>query len=157
MTKDEIKAIVSVPEVLERYGVKVKHGRCNGICHGGTDLNAKVSRDFYYCYVCGKGMDIFDLTMHFAQCDFRTAFELLGGTDKPSFKAKTLAEQAQRRARQRIETERIEKAELRRICDYITVYQNLIAESEPLSDEWCWYQNKLPYEYHKLECHMERK
>lgn len=157
MTKDEIKATVSVPEVLERYGVKVIHGRCRGICHEGKNLNAKVSRDFYFCYVCNKGMDIFDLTMHFNQCDFKTALELLGGTDKPSFKAKIKAKQAAKaRERRIIERERL-NAEIIRFEREIRAYSGLVAEAEPMSDEWCYYVNSLQYQQYRFDYAMEKR
>lgn len=157
MTSDEVKAMVSVPEVLARYGIEVKRGRCKGFCHAGKDLNAKVTRDFYYCYVCDTGMDIFQIVQWFDNCDFRTAFELLGGSDKPSFTTYVKASQGRRkREADRIRTQQ-EKMELRSIHMLITAYRNLIRESEPFSDLWCYCQKKLQYQIYLLEYFNEKR
>ena len=85
MTKEEIderKQIlldtVSVPDILYRYGVSVRNGRCKAICHEGNNYTVKVSHGLYYCFKCNRSMDIFDITMHFNNCDFWTAFEVIG-------------------------------------------------------------------------------
>jgi len=151
MTKDEVKAITTVPEVLRRYGIEVKRGRCKGICHEGKGLNVKISDSLYYCYVCGKGMDIFDLTMHLNHCDFRTAFELLGGTDKPSFRATVLADRAKKEREQRIVAENKKKAELRRITTLITAYRNVMIEENRMSELYAYCYAKCQYQIYLLE------
>ena len=158
LTKEEIderKQIlldtVSVPDVLSRYGIPIKWKRCKGWCHGGKDLNMKVFRNGCHCFVCGKSYDIFDITMHFNNCDFWTAFELLGGTEKPSFSAVRKAKLALKEREQRNIKERAEKAELKRIRMYITAYRDIISTSEPFSDLWCECQNQLQLELYHLE------
>jgi len=149
--------MISVPEVLARYGIEVKRGRCRGFCHSGKDLNAKVTRDFYYCYVCDTGMDIFEITQWFENCDFKTAFELLGGTKKPSFTTFVKASQSKkRREADKIRTQQ-NKAKIRQIQTLITAYRNLIEEAEPLSDLWCYSQNKLQYQIYLLELYDEKR
>lgn len=157
LTKEEIKAVTTVPNVLRQYGVEVKRGRCKAICHHGDNYTAKVSDELYYCFKCNKSMDIFDITMHFNQCDFKTAFELLGGFERPSFKAYLAANRAKNIQEQsRIQDEK-NRAYLRKIRAYITAYRNLIAESEPLSDLWCYCYNKLQYQIYLLELHDEKR
>ncbi len=158
MTKEEIDerkeyllATVSAKDVLARYGVRVKQDRCRGWCHDGKDLNMKVFRDGCHCFVCGRSFDIFDITMHFNNCDFWTAFELLGGTEKPSFTASRKAKLAILERRNRIAKEQQEQAELRRIRAYITAYRGIIDTSEPFSDIWCESHNKLQLEIYHLE------
>lgn len=155
--KEYLKESISVPSILEKYGVKIVRNRCKGFCHGGKDNNMKVFKDGCNCFVCNESMDIFDITMNFNNCDFWTAFELLGGTEKPSFTATVMANKAKReRDRQIVEAEK-EKAELRQINAYITVYKNLIDRSEPLSDDWCYYYNKLQYQLYIQECMTEKR
>ena len=158
MTKEEIEerkeyllATVSVPEVLSRYGVPVKWRRCRGWCHDGKDLNMKVFRDGCHCFVCGRSFDIFDITMHFNNCDFWTAFELLGGTEKPSFTAQRKAKTAMKERQDRINKAQREKAKLKRIRAYISAYRAIIATSDPFSDVWCYSQNQLQLELYHLE------
>lgn len=154
--KEVLKATISVPEVLSRYGVYVKRGRCKSICHEGANYTAKVSDELYYCFKCDKSMDVFDIVMHFDYCDFWTAFELLGGTEKPSFTATVKANKAKAERNKRIVTERKRKAEINLINTYITVYRTLIKNSQPFSDIWCFCQNKLQYQLYLLELQTEK-
>jgi len=154
--KEIIKATTSVMDILSRYGVQVKRGRCKAICHNGDNLTAKVSHGLYYCFKCNIGMDIFDITMHFNNCDFWTAFELLGGTEKPSFTATRKAKLARRTIQSRVDKQKKLENELRQIRMCITAYRNLIAEAEPFSDLWCYCQNKLQYQLYLLDYYIER-
>ena len=167
MTKDELeerkealKVTLSVPDILSRYGVEVNRGRCKAICHETRmrgAKNAKVSEGLYYCFVCDKSMDIFDIEMHFSHCDFWTAFELLGGTEKPSFTATRKAKTAIRERDNKVKRQREDELILRRIRMHIAAYRNIIKESEPLSDLWCFAQNKLPYQIYLLEYYDEKR
>lgn len=164
MTKEEIEerkqyllATISVPDVLARYGVTVKRKRCRGFCHGGKDLNMKVFRDGCHCFVCGRSFDIFDITMFFNNCDFWAAFELLGGTEKPSFTAQRKAKSALKVRQDRSIRLQKENAELKRIQAYIAAYRELIASSEPFSDLWCYCVNNLQLKLYHLEYMTENK
>lgn len=154
--KEYLRATISAKEILERYGVAVKHNRCKGFCHNGKDLNMKVFRDGCHCFVCSRSFDIFDITMHFNNCDFWTAFELLGGTEKQSFKASRVAKNAVREREIRIAQQRAEDLKLREVHMYITAYRQIIVREEPFSDLWCYAQNQLPYYLYLLEEYIER-
>jgi len=155
--KEALRATISVPDILSRYGVKVRGNRCQGFCHDGKDYNMKVFKTGCRCFVCDKSMDIFDITMHFEYCDFWTAFELLGGTEKPSFTAIRKAKSAiKEREDRNIRQHKID-VELRRIRAYVTAYRNIIKTSEPYSDLWCYVQNKLPYQIYLLELQDEKR
>lgn len=154
--KEYLRVTVSAKEVLYRFGVAVKHNRCRGFCHGGKDLNMKVFHDGCHCFVCSKSFDIFDITMELNSCDFWTAFELLGGTEKPSFKTSRIAKQAIRERDTRIAQQRAEELKLRQIQMYITAYRQIIQIEEPYSDLWCYAQDKLPYQLYLLEEYIER-
>ena len=154
--KEYIKAYTSMPEVLARYGVIVKWRRCKGFCHDGKDYNMKVFRNGCHCFVCGKSYDIFDVTMMLNSCDFWTAFELLGGTEKQSFTASRKAKQAVREREIRIAQQKAEELVLRGIRMHITAYRNIIHTEDPFSDAWCFAQNQLPYQLYLLEEYNER-
>lgn len=155
--KDELRVTISVPSVLNRYGMKVKRNRCQGFCHDGKDYNMKVFETGCHCFVCNKSFDIFSIVQHFDNCDFWTAFELLGGTEKPSFTAVVKANKAKRDRHRRLAVEHKYKAELKTIQRLITAYRNILSESEPLSDLWCYCQNKLQYQIYLLESHDEKR
>jgi hypothetical protein len=163
LTDDEIKErkeylryTVTMSEVLNRYGIKVKWGRCKGFCHDGKDFNMKVFRNGCHCFVCGKSFDVFDVTMMLCSCDFWTAFELLGGTEKQSFTTSRKAKQAVRDREQRIAWQRKEELKLREIRMYITAYRKIIQTEPPFSDLWCYAQDHLPYQLYLLEIYSER-
>ncbi len=163
MTKEEIEerkqlliSTISAYEVLSQYGVSTRHNRCRGWCHSGKDFNMKVFRTGCHCFVCGRSFDIFDITMHFNNCDFWTAFTLLGGTENPSFTAIRKAKSAIKQRDIIVTRTKAEKSELRRINAFITAYRELIRISEPFSDLWCYCQNQLMLEIYHLECMMLR-
>lgn len=158
--KEEIKCTISVPEVLSRYSIEVKRGRCTPICHETrirNAKNAKISDEIYYCFPCNKTMDIFDITMHFNQCDFWTAFELLGGTEKPSFTAVVKANKARREREKRIASELKKKAEIKHITMLITAYRNIIEEENRMSELYAYCYNKLQYQIYLLELYDEKR
>lgn len=155
MTKDEIKAITTVPDVLRRYGTEVKRGRCKPICHSTSGYNAKVTDGLYYCFVCNRTMDIFDITMELNHCDFRTAFELLGGSEKPSFKATILADKARREREQRLADELNKKARMSHISNLITAYRSIMEEENRMSDLYAYCLHKCQYQIYLLEFYTE--
>ncbi len=157
MTKDEVKAMNTVPDVLMRYGIQVKRGRCKSICHEGKHYTAKVSNDLYYCFKCSQSMDVFDIVMHMDNCDFKTAFELLGGTDKPSFRTVRKAKTAKKERQAKVDKQQELKFKIREIGMYIDAYRNIIAEEKPFSDLWCYCQNKLQYELYLHEYYTEKR
>lgn len=157
MTTEEVKAMNNVPDVLARYGVEVKRGRCKAICHDGKNYTAKVSNDLYYCFKCSKPMDIFDIVMHMDNCDFRTAFELLGGTDKPSFRTVRRAKASKRERQIKVNRQQEFNFKMKEIGMYIDAYRNIIAEEKPFSDLWCYCKNKLQYQLYLHEYYTEMR
>jgi DNA primase len=155
--KEQLKIEHSATEILGRYGIETKRGRCKSICHDGDNFTAKVSDDFYYCFKCDKSMDIFDITMHFNNCDFWTAFELLGGTEKPSFRTMVKANLARKEREQRIVRMGEKKARIRQINTLITAYRNIIEEENRMSDLYAYCYNKMQYQIYLLECHAEKR
>lgn len=113
MTKEDIKATVTMRSVLSRYGVEVRRGRCRGFCHSGRDWNMGVYRHNCHCFVCDKDYDIFAVVEHFENCGFKRAFEILGGDKPVSFAARRKAV----KAKQTYEKERTLDARYRRLFD----------------------------------------
>jgi DNA primase len=148
---EQIKITTTVPDVLRSYGVDVKRGRCKAICHDGYNYTAKVTNETYYCFKCNESMDIFDITMHFNHCDFNTAFELLGGAEKPSFTTWVKANKAKRERDQRIAEEMKKKAQMRKIHRLITAYRIILGTELPMSDLYVYCYNKLQYQIYLLE------
>jgi hypothetical protein len=154
--KEYLRSTVSAADVLSQYGLTVKWRRCRGFCHDGKDFNMKVFRTGCHCFVCGKSYDIFDITMMLNNCDFWTAFELLGGTEEQSFTTSRRAKSALREREQRIALQRKEELKLKGIRMHITAYRQIIETEEPYSDLWCYAQANLPYQLYLLEIYSER-
>lgn len=75
---DLIKDRVSVPMLLERYGVKVgRGGRCACPIHHGKDANMAVKERWFRCYRCGKSGTVIDLQMALSGADFQQAIQEL--------------------------------------------------------------------------------
>lgn len=146
MTKEEIKVACTVPEILGRQGVQVRNGRCRAVCHEGTHYTAKVSRELYHCFKCGHSMDVFDLTMHFNNCDFKAAIELLGGSERPSFRTAFIAEKAVREKKEREYRKQEYLKKRKEILLVMRACRNIIKENEPFTDIWCYAANKLTYQ-----------
>lgn len=80
MTIQEIRANISMKELLRKYGVDIKRGRCRCFVHNGNDFNMSIYKDrIVHCFVCGANYDIFKVVQHFEQCDFAKALSILGG------------------------------------------------------------------------------
>ena len=119
MRADDIKHIVSVPDILQRYGVEVKRGRCRGFCHDGRDQNMQVSEQFAYCHVCHAKFDIFSIVQHFENCDFKRAKQILdpcGHSFADEMRARKISNQ--RKAEEQKRKEDSEKA-MDAECEYI--------------------------------------
>lgn len=77
MTSAEIKNLVSVEQVLSSmYGFEVKK-RMPCPIHNGIKNNFSVTRDFFKCFSCGVGGDIFSLVQALSNIDFMGARNLI--------------------------------------------------------------------------------
>lgn len=152
MTKEEIKIMITAQETLTKYGVIIKNGRCKSICHSGHNYTAKVSDQLYYCFKCSRYMDVFDITMHFNQCNFKTAMEILGSANSFTFNRKIYRERMGKVTQRKI----IDK-ELKHILVYIGVYRLIVSKQKPFTDLWCYCVNKLQYQYYLFELHNEKR
>lgn len=156
LNKEEIKASVTMQDVLLMFGVKIsRNGFINCPFHTEKYASMKIYHDSYYCFGCGANGDVFSMTMQINNCDFRTAFELLGGGSKPSWRAMVAANKVKRLKAEAEQLHREEKMKLRTIVAYITAYRELIKQSEPFSDLWCYCINGLQYQEYLLGTLLE--
>ena len=155
MTSEEIKKTITMPDLLSRYGIEIKHDMCRCAFHGkDRHPSMKVFKDGANCFTCGWNGDVFRFYMDMEHVDFKTAFKALGGSYKRS---KTLADKVNHsarleasksnRERERTADEKLKQeiSEAMRICE--------IAKDsyEPLSDGWCFAVNSLQYLQYKWE------
>lgn len=71
----EIKRSISMPDLAERYGVKIRRGMCCCPFHGEKHPSMKIYPDGYYCFACGEHGDIFSWVMKYDSVNFPQAVE----------------------------------------------------------------------------------
>lgn len=147
MTSEDIKERVSVRDVLQQHGVKIRRNMCSCPFHKDTNPSMAIYEKTVKCFSCGFSGDVFALTEKMDNCSFKEAFISLGGTyDHMSQNARIRAiskREARKKARERAEQE--ERKFYKALCKALTICECAVNVFEPYSDEWCYLLNKLPY------------
>lgn len=74
----EIKDRLTMPEVLERYGISVnRQRRVPCPLHGGTDANCGVKDRYIHCFVCGESADVISFVIKYYGLSFKEAITKL--------------------------------------------------------------------------------
>ena len=73
-----IRDSVSMDQILNLYGYKVKHGFMVCPFHGDKDPSMKIytgrnGHSGWHCFGCGRGGSVIDFVQEHESCDFRTA------------------------------------------------------------------------------------
>ena len=156
MTKDEIKAEVSMRDALARYGLTANRAgfiRCP-FHQGDREASMKVYERDFHCFGCGANGDIFSFIMKMENCSFSDAFQMMGGTyeHKGNDFSRRLSVYRQRKMlEKRRRTAEKEKQERRLNALLITVYRRYMKRLEPYTDAWCDCCNALQMQLIRLE------
>lgn len=138
--------------IVEEYGLQVnRSGFCNCPFHNERTPSMKIYKDSYYCFGCGEHGDIFTFIQLMDNITFPEAFTRLGGTNEDTFTSFVKSRQAKARRDELKKQQLITNQKLNRLNLEITAYRNIVQESEPLSDLWCYAYNKLQYRIYLLE------
>lgn len=150
MTAEEIKERYTMRDVVARYGLEVNRAgfiRCP-FHQGDRTPSLKIYEKSYHCFGCGATGDIFTFVEKMEQTDFKTAFQILGGTyqNASSFSAKLSIYKSQKakEEREKKKEELRKKKELNSML--IDIYRRYLPTYEPLSDSWCETYNVLQYQ-----------
>lgn len=148
MTKEEIKDLYSMRDILERYGLP-QPSRSGFICcpfHKEKTASMKIYETDFHCFGCGAHGDIFTFVQMMDGISFKEAFSELGGDYENSFSARLKIYQAQKKREMKRKTE--EKLKQRRDLNYllIEVYRKWLDRLEPLSQAWADTYNALQYQ-----------
>lgn len=155
MTKEEIKGLYSMKDILERYGLP-QPNRVGFICcpfHKEKTASMKIYEDSYYCFGCGANGDIFSFVQSVEKVDFKTAFKMFGGTyaDKSDYQHKLF----QYRCQKRKETKKIREAKRKalhaEVLEEIRLMKAIKLLSPVFSEDWCYAVNKLEYDFYLFE------
>lgn len=82
--KDKIQQIARLEDVVERYFPLHRTGKSlTGLCPFHADrhpsFHVNVEQQYYKCFACGEGGDLFKFVQKIEGCDFRTALKKLAG------------------------------------------------------------------------------
>jgi DNA primase len=146
MDKETIKQQNSMRDVLSRYGMIPNRSGFISCPFHPSDRTAslKIYKDSYYCFGCGASGDIFTFVQNMDNCDFKTAFQILGGTyHKPDFSSRMAIYHAQKQKEMREKAEQKKKVELQECLSDIDFYRAILVRVKPLSDGWCEAWNRL--------------
>ncbi len=140
MTKDEIKQSVSMRSVVERYGIPInRSGFCRCTFHSEKTASMKIYKDSFHCFGCGKSGDVFTFVQNAENCDFKTAFQILGGNYQPK---DAMANLRRYRSEKDKETRNLKqeklKKQIKEIYRDLQFYIEGSKTLEPFSDEWCF-------------------
>ncbi|MGB7062613.1 MAG: CHC2 zinc finger domain-containing protein [Candidatus Zixiibacteriota bacterium] len=89
---DEIKARVSIEDILAEQGISLKRGRCRCVLHDGDNPTSFSVRDgVFHCFACDESGDVVCLVQKLYRLDFKEALRYLArkagisevGFDKP--------------------------------------------------------------------------
>lgn len=145
MTVDEIKASLTMPQLLDRYGIKIRHNMCSCPFHGKDRRpSMRVYKDGVHCFACGFNGDIFTVYQALENCDFKTAFKNLGG-DYGDGRQSTRTMMSNEFARRKAERERKETAEkdFRKQLTFAMDLCSLADDAcEIFSDNWTYLVDK---------------
>ena len=79
MAAEEIKRLVSMQMLTDRYGYKVKHGKMMCPFHGDRNASLQIYPDTggWHCFGCGRGGSVIDFVMEQEDCSFAKAVDAL--------------------------------------------------------------------------------
>lgn len=153
MTKEEIKDLYSMRDILERYGLP-QPNRSGFICcpfHKEKTASMKIYPKDFNCYGCGANGDVFTFVMMMDGLSFKEAYAELGGDYDNSFSARKRIYQAQKKREMQRKAE--EKLKQKRELNYLLmeVYRKWLDRLEPFSEGWCDTYNVLQYQEYLWE------
>lgn len=153
MTSEEIKERVSIRDVLQQHGVKIRRNMCSCPFHKDVNPSMAIYENTVKCFSCGFSGDVFALTEKMDNCSFKEAFLALGGTYGHMSHNERIGAISKREAhKRRLEREKQkEKDFFRTLIKAIDVCEIGSKIYEPYSDEWCYMLNKLPYLYYAFD------
>lgn len=153
MTKEEIKDLYSMKDILERYGLP-QPNRSGFICcpfHKEKTASMKIYKKDFHCFGCGANGDIFTFVQMMDGISFKEAFAELGGNYENSFSIRLKIYQAQKKREMQRKSEEKWKRKMELNYLLMEVYRAWLERLEPLSDVWTDTYNALQYQEYLWE------
>lgn len=139
---------MTMPELMARYGIKIRNNMCSCPWHEDKHPSMKVFKDGANCFSCGWHGDIFAFAQKMDGIDFKTAFKLLGGSYDAYNSEKERWRANNRRQAKQAEIDRLnhsKQALKNAVGKALTICRKASEIYEPYSDGWCYAMNNLPY------------
>lgn len=118
---------IDLAGTIRSYGIKVdrRYGKFNCPFHDDKNASAKVyANNTFHCFGCGANGDVVDFVAKMNGCDFKTAFQLLGGDD-------TEPTEEEKKRLQKLQDERNARQEVGAwLQDEIDYYQRTVSAIE---------------------------
>lgn len=159
MNADDIKAMYSMTDILDMYGLKAnRNGFLQCPFHqGDREASLKIYKRDFNCFGCGANGDIFTFVMLMDGLNFREAFLRLGGAYGRDFPSSIKVYHAKKR-REMQEKERKRKEEAKKENNKrIESLRKQLSEEEPMTSGWADCYNALQLEMyrHDVICGIE--
>lgn len=75
---NEIKSILTMPKVLDYYGIeRNRSNRIRCVLHNGQDFNCGIKDHYIHCFVCGQSADVIKFVQVYFGLDFQSAISKL--------------------------------------------------------------------------------
>nr|WP_129733138.1 CHC2 zinc finger domain-containing protein [Parabacteroides goldsteinii] len=167
--KEQILAVIRLEDVIERYLPLRKNGgsanTLTGLCPFHDDRHpsfcVNVKKQYYKCFVCGEGGDVFKFVQKMEGCDFHQVLKILAGWyglsgEDDYLSAKPLPVKNKRRS---VSTDVVSQAARDHLLRNHQMMQGLLKEYVPENDQLqSTYQvfevgiapSSLPYDYHSF-------
>lgn len=167
--KEQILAVIRLEDVIERYLPLCKNGgsanTLTGLCPFHDDRHpsfcVNVKKQYYKCFVCGEGGDVFKFVQKMEGCDFHQVLKILVGWyglsgEDDYLSAKPLPVKNKRRS---VSTDVVSQAARDHLLRNHQMMQGLLKEYVPENDQLqSTYQvfevgiapSSLPYDYHSF-------
>ncbi|MEG1470495.1 MAG: CHC2 zinc finger domain-containing protein [Anaerovoracaceae bacterium] len=153
MTRDELKEMHSMKDIVLRYGIRINRAWF-APCpfHQEKTASMKIYNDSYHCFGCGESGDIFSFVMKMEEVSFREAFLILGGTyEQDSFESKIERYHLQKCQIMRKKEEEKNLKNKKVNNNLIGIYRDWIEKTNPFSDVWTDCYNALQYQLYVHE------
>ena len=155
MTVDEIKAQYSLPDMVNRYGIRMNRA---GFIHcpfheGDRTASCKIYKDSYHCHACGANGDVIDFVGRMENCSFKEAFFKLGGTYEKKTdhaRAKFELQLQQKKKTRELKMKRLRR-EILQLSDDMAMQRIFRDYTIPFSDDWCDAVNRFEMDYCKMQ------
>ena len=71
---NEIKSILTMPQVLDYYGIeRNRANRIRCVLHNGQNFNCGIKDHYIHCFVCGQSADVIKFVQVYFDLDFQSA------------------------------------------------------------------------------------